>query len=1231
MTTVTIATSPEVEIAFDGTTTENPYALPIATAGVLGGIKVGENLTIDPVTGILDATGGGGGTSDHTLLTNIGTNTHGQIDSFITATNGTLAGKQNNITLTTTGSSGVATLVGSTLNIPNYVGGGGGGGDVFLASNNLFTTGQTVALVGGTHDVLKIPTVENIGHFYTTLDQSYINGDGKYDNVLMTGYNINGAGGRVNTDEASIHWALESHYQRFVDADPEFEVHLQTTNTSGLLTQRLFSANISKASGNALMFLQCDALQFFPSGVHIDSSEAFAILNKTGAFTLAGPSANFTMYGGTAGIQIQPVDDGNGQTIITNLGAGGYPSIVLASTMLFTSPAPFAGTLNHFTFNATAGGQWLAGFDYQGDAKFRIGSGSELWWKGGMGAGIRTMNVDQDGNITTGALAATITGSNIFTGDNYFSKASGASRVRIESADAGGGGYAGIDFINNAGLLGQFVGTSTTFSNASVFLPSSLNLASYGVGGMGFINSVGTATMRWYIGAAFADTDEKLRLNPNGTLNAYADYSSNYTSRSYIDKGYLDTRLAAFNPYTDEMAQDAVGTILSSEFSYVDATPVISINAIAQSKITSLVADLALKADLVDGIVPTGQLPASIVGILFYANFAALPGTGAANTIYVTTDNSKRWLWTGAAYTEIGATPPVLSVNALTGDVVLTPAIIGSPPDARTITINGTAFDLSANRSWSVGTVTSLTVASSNGFAGSFTSTATPVLTISTSVTGILKGNGTSVAAAIAADFPTLNQDTAGTAANITGIAAIANGGTGQTAAGAAFNALSPVTLLGDLIYGSGVNTNARLAGNTSLTKKFLVQTGAGGTSAAPLWDVIIAGDVPTLNQNTTGTAVNITGVLNAGSFPALAGDVTSPGGSLTTTIANLALSKIQQISTATILGRVTAATGAIEQLNGTQATTLLDVFTTAFKGVAPASGGGSTNFLRADGTWGVPPGTGAPLASPTFTGTVTTPLIKITSGVPGVGKVLTSDADGDATWETPAGGGFTGGTLTSNLTLAAGTATAATSPLKFQTGALNTTPEAGAFEYLTGVPYFTPTAGKRGIIATDHISTIQSDFTLAAASGVQSCFTATHDVITLEASTTYDFEGVYIINTGTTTHTTAMAFALGGGATVTSVEYLATLWSAAANTIATASSNVHVSGVASKVLNATSTAVYTIIRFQGIWRQNVAGTVTPQINFSASPTGTNLMKVGSYIKFSPKGSNTMTFVGPWS
>lgn len=57
-----------------------------------------------------------------------------------------------------------------------------------------------------------------------------------------------------------------------------------------------------------------------------------------------------------------------------------------------------------------------------------------------------------------------------------------------------------------------------------------------------------------------------------------------------------------------------------------------------------------------------------------------------------------------------------------------------------------------------------------------------------------LRGNGTDVvmSAIQAADVPTLNQNTTGTAANVTGTVAIANGGTGQTTATAAFNALVP-------------------------------------------------------------------------------------------------------------------------------------------------------------------------------------------------------------------------------------------------------------------------------------------------------------------------------------------------------------------------------------------------------------------------------------------------------
>ena len=63
-------------------------------------------------------------------------------------------------------------------------------------------------------------------------------------------------------------------------------------------------------------------------------------------------------------------------------------------------------------------------------------------------------------------------------------------------------------------------------------------------------------------------------------------------------------------------------------------------------------------------------------------------------------------------------------------------------------------------------------------------------------------------------------------------------------------------------------------------------------------------------------------------------------------------VASILAAATARSFGRFSAAGGAGEELTGTQATSLLDVFTSALKGLVPASGGGTTNFLRADGTW---------------------------------------------------------------------------------------------------------------------------------------------------------------------------------------------------------------------------------------------------------------------------------------
>ena len=61
---------------------------------------------------------------------------------------------------------------------------------------------------------------------------------------------------------------------------------------------------------------------------------------------------------------------------------------------------------------------------------------------------------------------------------------------------------------------------------------------------------------------------------------------------------------------------------------------------------------------------------------------------------------------------------------------------------------------------------------------------------------------------------------------------------------------------------------------------------------------------------------------------------------------------KLAQMATLTIKGNNTGSTANPIDLTVAQVNAILPVFTTSLNGLVPASGGGTTNFLRADGTW---------------------------------------------------------------------------------------------------------------------------------------------------------------------------------------------------------------------------------------------------------------------------------------
>ena len=124
------------------------------------------------------------------------------------------------------------------------------------------------------------------------------------------------------------------------------------------------------------------------------------------------------------------------------------------------------------------------------------------------------------------------------------------------------------------------------------------------------------------------------------------------------------------------------------------------------------------------------------------------------------------------------------------------------------------------------------------------TGTATPALVAGTNVTITgtwpnqtvnSSGTVTSVSATVPAFLSITGSPitTSGTLAiTYSGTALpIANGGTGQTTASAAFNALSPVTSTGDLIVGNGTNSATRLAIGTN--NYVLTSNGTTATWAA--------------------------------------------------------------------------------------------------------------------------------------------------------------------------------------------------------------------------------------------------------------------------------------------------------------------------------------------------------------------------------------------------------------
>ena len=175
----------------------------------------------------------------------------------------------------------------------------------------------------------------------------------------------------------------------------------------------------------------------------------------------------------------------------------------------------------------------------------------------------------------------------------------------------------------------------------------------------------------------------------------------------------------------------------------------------------------------------------------------------------------------------LGGTVSISTASTLDG---LTDVAITTPSLGQVLKYNGSIWinDADATAGGAgAGTVTTVSVASANGFTGTVaTASSTPAITITTSITGLLKGNGTAVSAATAGtDYQS--------AQSVTGI--VKSSGTTRSAAVAGTDYQEPITLTttgssGAATFSSGTLNIPQYSG------------GGGATALSSVTEVYTAG-----------------------------------------------------------------------------------------------------------------------------------------------------------------------------------------------------------------------------------------------------------------------------------------------------------------------------------------------------------------------------------------------------
>lgn len=199
---------------------------------------------------------------------------------------------------------------------------------------------------------------------------------------------------------------------------------------------------------------------------------------------------------------------------------------------------------------------------------------------------------------------------------------------------------------------------------------------------------------------------------------------------------------------------------------------------------------------------------------------------------------------------------------------------------------------------------------------------------------------------------------------------------TGDRCSAVCFDAAHQCFIAGGFLGGVITSVNSTLSSlvTISLTggSGTVTSVGVADTSTSPIFAVT---NTPVTTSGTIDLTLVTQSPHNVFAGPATGSTAAQP------TFRLLVAGDLPAQANNTVLGNVSGGSAVPIALSQTQLTTQVNVFTTSLSGAVPASGGGTTNFLRADGTFAAPAGAGG-VTSISFGSTGLTPSTATTGVV---------------------------------------------------------------------------------------------------------------------------------------------------------------------------------------------------------------------------------------------------------